>query len=57
MTLINCEINPILTWSPNCVITGATVATKFTIANKKHNIPVVTSSSQDNAKLLQQFKS
>ena len=57
MTLINCEISPILTWSPNCVITGATVATKFTIANKKHYIPVVTLSSQDNAKLLQQFKS
>ena len=57
ISLISCEINPILTWFVNCVIAGATVATKFTIANKKRYIPVVALSSQDNTKLLQQLKS
>ena len=60
MTLINCEINLILTWSANCVIVytndgyqGAT----FAITETKLYVPVVTLSTQDNAKLLQQLKS
>ena len=57
MPLINCEINLILTWSEDCVISSATGATKFKIANTKLYVLVVTLSTQDNAKLLQQLKS
>ena len=42
MSLINCEINLILTWSENCVISY---------------VSIVTLSSKDNTKLLQQLKS
>ena len=55
--LINCEINLILTWSVDCVIYSATGTTKFAITDTKHYVPVVTLSTQDNAKLLQQLKS
>ena len=57
MPLINCEINLILTWSENCVISSATGATKFKITDTKLYVPVVTSSTQDIIKLLQQLKS
>ena len=57
MRLINCEISLILTWSSTCVITNSTGAGKFEITDTKLYIPVVTLSTQDNAKLLQQFKS
>ena len=57
MPLINCEVNLILTWSPTCVISSATRETKFKITETKLYVPVVTSSIQDNAKLLQQLKS
>ena len=54
---INCEINLILTWSEDCVISSATVETKFKITDAKLYVRVVTLSIQDNAKLLQQLKS
>ena len=54
MPLINCEINLILTWSEDCVISSATGATKFKITDAKLYVPVVTLSTQDNEKLLQQ---
>ena len=57
MPLINCEVNHILTWSKYCVISSATGKTKFKITETKLYIPVVTLSTQDNAKLLQQLKS
>ena len=57
MRLINCEISLILTWSSTCVITNSTGAGKFEITDTKLYIPVVTLSTQDIAKLLQQFKS
>ena len=57
MPLTNCEVNLILTWSPNCVISSATGETKFKITETKLYVPVVTLSTQDNAKLLQQLKS
>ena len=57
MPLINCELNLILAWSGDCVVSSATGATKFKIADTKLYVPVVTSSTQDNAKLLQQLKS
>ena len=57
MPLINCEVNLELTWSRDCVITNSTGAGKFVITETKLYVPVVTLSTQDNAKLLQQLKS
>ena len=57
MPLINCEVNPILTWSGDCVISSATGAIKFKITETKLYVPVVTLSTQSNEKLLQQLKS
>ena len=59
MPLINCEIYFVLTWSVNCVVSSAPVgqATTFAITDTKLYIPLVTLSTQDNAKLLQQLKS
>ena len=51
ITLINSEINLILTWSANCVISNATAnkATKFEMTDTKLFVPVVTLSVDDNA--------
>ena len=57
MPLINCEVNLELTWSRDCVITNSTGAGKFVITEAKRYVPVVTLSTQDNTKLLQQLKS
>ena len=57
MPLINCEVNLILTWSSTCVITNSTGAGRFAITDTKLYVPVVTLSTQYNAKLLQQLKS
>ena len=60
MSLINCEIKLILTWSTNCSLIDAPINNKvptLTIADTKLCVPVVTLSTQDNAKLLQQLKS
>ena len=56
MLFINCEVNLILTCSRDCVITNSTGAGKFAITETKLYVPVVTLSTQDNAKLLQQLK-
>ena len=56
MPLINCEVELILTWSKNCVISSATWETKLAITETKLDVPVVTLSAEDNAKLLQQLK-
>ena len=60
MPLINCEFNLILTWSSKCVII-ATVNqnqnAKFAITDTKLYVPVVTLSTQENTKFLQQLKS
>ena len=55
--LINCEVNLILTWSSTCVITNSTGAGRFATTDTKLFVPVVTLSTQNNAKLLQQLKS
>ena len=54
MPLINCEINLILTWSANCVTSNAAAnqVTTFAITDTKLYVPVVTLSTEDNAKLL-----
>ena len=53
MPLINCEINLILTWSNRCFIIDNP------IVGQEPNlyVSVVTLSTQDNAKLLEQLKS
>ena len=57
MTLINCKINSILSWSSTCVITNSTGTETFEIIETKLYVLVVTLSTQDNAKLLPQLKS
>ena len=60
MFLINCEINLILTWSTNCVIVSTNVGNQnatFKITDTKLYAPVITLSTQNNSKLLQQLKS
>ena len=60
MPLINCELNLILTWSSTCVIAvsgDANQAATFEITNTKLYVPVVTLSTQENTKFLQQLKS
>ena len=60
MLLIKCKINLILTWSTNCVIVSTAVANQgatFAITDTKLYVPVVTLSTQDSKKLLQQLKS
>ena len=55
MPLINFEITLDLNWSGNCLIVATNVAdqvTTFSIADTKPYVPVVTLSTQDNAKLL-----
>ena len=55
--LINCEINFILAWSGNCVLSIApNEATTFAITDTKRYVPVVILSTQNNVKLLQQLK-
>ena len=57
MALINCEVNHMLTWSKDCVITNSTGERKFATTETKLYVPVVTLSTKDNEKLLQQLKS
>ena len=57
MLLINCEVNLILAWSSTCVISNSTGARRFAITDTKLYVPVITLSTQDNSKLLQQLKS
>ena len=60
MSLINCEFNVIFTRSANCFIIYTNVANQnpsIEITETKLYVPLVTLSSQDNAKLLPQLKS
>ena len=57
MPLINCEINLILTWSAICVIVSTNNANQnatFAITNTRLYVTIVTLSTRENAKLLQQ---
>ena len=50
MPLINCEIEPILTWSRDCVIIYTNVDNQnpiFTITETNLYVPIVTLSTQD----------
>ena len=60
MSLINCEVNLILTWSSTCVLIATGVpdqAATFAINDTKLYVPVVTLSTQENTKFFQQLKS
>ena len=58
--LINCEVNLILTWSSTCVLIATNIPNQnatFAITDTKLYVPVVTLSTQENTKFLQQLKS
>ena len=60
MTLINCEVNLVLTWSSTCVLVATNIPNQnatFAITDTKLYVPVVTLSTQENTKFLQQLKS
>ena len=60
MPLINFEVNLILTWSSKGVLVATAIqnqAATFEITDTKLYVPVVTLSTQENTKLLQQLKS
>ena len=60
MLLINCEITFDLNWSESCDIVATNVTaqiTSFLITDTKLHIPVVTLSTQDNAKIIERLKS
>ena len=60
MPLINCEVNLILTWSSTCVLVATGIQNQnatFAITDTKLYVPVVTLSTQENTKFLQQLKS
>ena len=47
MALINCEVNVILTWPENCVLTSK--ATRYAVLAQGGNPPVVASDNPTNA--------
>ena len=49
--LINCKVELSLTWDPNCVLCTLAGASTFTVTDAKLYIPIVTLSTEDNAKL------
>ena len=57
MSLINCEINLILTWSANCVIIYTNIANQNQITETRLYVPAIALSIQDNVKLFPQLKS
>ena len=60
MPLINCEVNRILTWSSTCFLIATNILNQnatFAITNTNLYVPVVTLSTQENTKFLQQLKS
>ena len=56
MPLVNNEIHLILTWASTYVITNSIHGRRFAITETKISVRVVTLSTQDNARLLQQSK-
>ena len=60
MHLINCGINLILPWYTNFIIVSINIVNQDTIlaiTEARLYVPVITLSTQDNEKLLQQLKS
>ena len=60
MPLINCEVSLILIWPSTCVLIATNIPNQiatFAITDTKLYVPVVTLSTQENTKFLQQLKS
>ena len=60
MTLINCQINLIFTWSANCAIFSTDVENQsatFSITETNLYVPVVPLLIHDNARLFQKLNS
>ena len=60
MPWINCEVNLILTWPSTCVLVATNIPNQnatFAITDTKLYVPVVTLSTQEKTKFLQQLKS
>ena len=60
MSLINCEVNLVSTWSSTCVLISTNIDgqnAKFAITDTKLYVPVVTLSAQENTNFLQHLKS
>ena len=60
MPLINCEVNLILAWSSTCVLIASDIQAQnatFEITDTKLYVPVVTLTTQESTKFLQQLKS
>ena len=51
MPLINCKVELSLTWSKNYVLSNIAGVSTFKITGAKHYVPVVTLSTENNAKL------
>ena len=56
MPLINCEVTLDLGWPENCAICEANRGSTFSMTGAKLYVPIVTFSTQDNAKILEQLK-
>ena len=56
MPLIDCKSKLIITWSSHQVTCEAGRAATIAITNTKLYVPVLTLSTQDNTKLLEQLK-
>ena len=57
LPLVNCEVSLILTWSANCITNVANQNATLAITDTKLYVPVVTLSTQDNARLFQLLES
>ena len=57
MPLINCEVNLILTWSSTCVLIATSIPNQNATFDTKLYVAVVTLSTQENTKFLQELKS
>ena len=51
MPLINCKVELSLSWDPNFVLSNLVGVLAFTITDAKLYVPIVTLSTEDNAKL------
>ena len=60
MSLINCEVTLILTWSKSCFLVAGTAGNQLSelkLTDAKLYVPIVTLSTQNNMKLLEQLES
>ena len=49
--LISCKVEPLLRWYENCVLSNVAGDSAFKVTDAKRYVPVVTLSTEDNAKL------